>query len=260
MKILRSLGVIHLCGLLLLVSSAAQSAVIDAYFGMNFVGGTLSTGSLAPFEVNLIDITYTGGGGGTYTTAMPVFGGTYIESGGTAPRTGLPDYAGLTATPTYTTQPVIAGVPTGDGETTRTLNQTVAIDWNTSGSFPIIDITSITVDTFVFGGPWTLTFTTPYKVGLIPPGAINELDSLLFTPFGDIYDGLVGVAGNPVGSAVVTATPAGLENYINSAFGDFTFAAAQPVPIPAAVWLFGTGLIGLIGISRRKKAALIFSV
>jgi hypothetical protein len=27
------------------------------------------------------------------------------------------------------------------------------------------------------------------------------------------------------------------------------------VPIPAAVWLFGSGLLGLIGVARRKKAA-----
>lgn len=27
-----------------------------------------------------------------------------------------------------------------------------------------------------------------------------------------------------------------------------------PVPIPATVWLFGSGLIGLIGVARRKKA------
>jgi hypothetical protein len=26
------------------------------------------------------------------------------------------------------------------------------------------------------------------------------------------------------------------------------------VPVPAAVWLFGSGLLGLIGIARRKKA------
>ncbi len=26
-----------------------------------------------------------------------------------------------------------------------------------------------------------------------------------------------------------------------------------PVPVPAAVWLFGSGLIGLIGVARRKK-------
>jgi hypothetical protein len=30
-------------------------------------------------------------------------------------------------------------------------------------------------------------------------------------------------------------------------------AYASPVPVPAAVWLFGSGLIGLIGIARRKN-------
>ncbi len=28
----------------------------------------------------------------------------------------------------------------------------------------------------------------------------------------------------------------------------------QVVPVPAAVWLFGSGLIGLVGVARRKKA------
>ena len=28
---------------------------------------------------------------------------------------------------------------------------------------------------------------------------------------------------------------------------------ASPVPVPAAVWLFGSGLLGLVGIARRKK-------
>ena len=28
----------------------------------------------------------------------------------------------------------------------------------------------------------------------------------------------------------------------------------QPIPVPAAVWLFGSGLIGLVGLARRKKA------
>jgi len=27
------------------------------------------------------------------------------------------------------------------------------------------------------------------------------------------------------------------------------------VPVPAAVWLFGSGLLGLVGMARRKKSA-----
>jgi len=30
--------------------------------------------------------------------------------------------------------------------------------------------------------------------------------------------------------------------------------AGTVVPVPAAVWLFGSGLLGLIGIARRNKA------
>jgi hypothetical protein len=32
-----------------------------------------------------------------------------------------------------------------------------------------------------------------------------------------------------------------------------TFTPAAAVPVPAAVWLFGSGLLGLIGIARRKE-------
>ncbi len=30
--------------------------------------------------------------------------------------------------------------------------------------------------------------------------------------------------------------------------------AVEPVPLPAAAWLFGSGLLGLLGIARRKKS------
>jgi hypothetical protein len=41
--------------------------------------------------------------------------------------------------------------------------------------------------------------------------------------------------------------------------GNLTFtgnAQGAPVPLPAAVWLFGSGLLGLVGVSRRRKIAV----
>jgi len=39
--------------------------------------------------------------------------------------------------------------------------------------------------------------------------------------------------------------------FYSIAFDNFSITA---VPVPAAIWLFGSGLIGLIGVARRKKA------
>ena len=36
--------------------------------------------------------------------------------------------------------------------------------------------------------------------------------------------------------------------------GTFLVRGISTIPVPAAVWLFGSGLIGLIGVARRKKA------
>ena len=35
--------------------------------------------------------------------------------------------------------------------------------------------------------------------------------------------------------------------------GDCSTVSVSPVPVPAAVWLFGSGLLGLVGMSRRKE-------
>lgn len=50
-------------------------------------------------------------------------------------------------------------------------------------------------------------------------------------------------SGFPVGYATV--------NWDSTITIAYTYAA---VPVPAAVWLFGSGLLGLIGMARRKKA------
>jgi hypothetical protein len=48
------------------------------------------------------------------------------------------------------------------------------------------------------------------------------------------------------GSACITPGSANI-----SGSGDCS-VSVSPVPVPAAIWLFGSGLVGLVGISRRK--------
>jgi len=42
------------------------------------------------------------------------------------------------------------------------------------------------------------------------------------------------------------------QNCSTMVFDNVQFRAASAVPVPAAVWLFGSGLLGLAGLSRRK--------
>jgi hypothetical protein len=47
----------------------------------------------------------------------------------------------------------------------------------------------------------------------------------------------------------------GAANCVSDAYFDNASMTVAAVPVPAAVWLFGSGLLGLIGVARRKKAA-----
>jgi len=44
-------------------------------------------------------------------------------------------------------------------------------------------------------------------------------------------------------------------NCTSEAYFDNISVTVEAIPVPAAVWLFGSGLIGLVGVARKKKAA-----
>lgn len=62
--------------------------------------------------------------------------------------------------------------------------------------------------------------------------------------------------------AWIVATSSGVQTYGDKPNNNYTWfvhsgdvgAAVSSVPVPAAVWLFGSGLLGLIGVARRKAA------
>lgn len=75
--------------------------------------------------------------------------------------------------------------------------------------------------------------------------------------------GLLSVTLNPLwangkvqvgfNNAVDNYDPSGMF-YDNTCFNNDGSCTAPPVPVPAAVWLFGSGLLGLVGVARRRKS------
>jgi hypothetical protein len=91
-------------------------------------------------------------------------------------------------------------------------------------------------------------FDGPYYGGPVPTGDhVWMLASI--DPDGDGVNGISMAAGGPF--AFFNAN----FNADMSPIGDVSDIPVAAVPVPAAVWLFGSGLLGLVGIARRKKRA-----
>jgi hypothetical protein len=62
----------------------------------------------------------------------------------------------------------------------------------------------------------------------------------------------MGITWGTVNSSAVTS----IEFFVTGAqnMDSIIDNVSAVVPVPAAVWLFGSGLLGLVGIAKRKKA------
>jgi hypothetical protein len=92
---------------------------------------------------------------------------------------------------------------------------------------------------------------------------VNDVIATIISPLGST-DGVSSLDGEPwiwsfnrASSDIYSIQVefiGGKTNNIGLAFDNFS-PATSAVPIPATVWLFGSGLLGLVGIARRNKAA-----
>jgi hypothetical protein len=93
----------------------------------------------------------------------------------------------------------------------------------------------------------------------VDPFGTADVDLSVIQDGADISDwtGLSLSAVAPAGTAEVQAFLLHIQTGDPCCAGGSLFwddVSLTAVPVPAAVWLFGSGLIGLIGIARRRKS------
>lgn len=64
-----------------------------------------------------------------------------------------------------------------------------------------------------------------------------------------VFDAIDPATGIGTGSMSASA------GILGGASGDFTWQAVNPVPVPAAAWMFGSALLGLASVGRKRKLA-----
>ncbi|NOS81638.1 MAG: VPLPA-CTERM sorting domain-containing protein [Nitrospira sp.] len=100
--------------------------------------------------------------------------------------------------------------------------------------------------------PTTLNPGTDYVVGSYISG---ELGTALFGGNGTVDSNInvIDVRYSPFGSAAFEFPGLTDPGTDGAAFlGANIRGSASPVPLPAAVWLFGSGVAGLVGLARRR--------
>ncbi|MCP4128542.1 MAG: hypothetical protein GY753_15985 [Gammaproteobacteria bacterium] len=144
---------------------------------------------------------------------------------------------------------------TAEGLYANNLNNP-ANTWNTwstdNGINELTFLDSNTTNSGFYGGP-TLT---DIQAGDLNWGSYPTSDSSATVNYAD--EVILGIAIE-TGSGWANGFTGLLDNVIIETSDDRLIfdleVSASPVPIPAAVWLFGSGLLGLIGFSKRKKVA-----
>lgn len=155
----------------------------------------------------------------------------------------------------------LASIPSGPAvsgtynDVTGDFNATMGV--STGGTF------TLTGTGLLFDGSGTLANNSQLSITFTNPTGLLQANEIGFLP-GYICCGSSNQDPNSLiasgGNMVITLWGANFGggifngNYVTHDLGIDLRLSMSPVPIPAAVWLFGSGLLGLVGVARRKKA------
>lgn len=89
------------------------------------------------------------------------------------------------------------------------------------------------------------------SLGSVTPYA-DTLDYSYFPGF--TFQGPAPMAATSLSAGVLSGPFVGIRGYVDIGSGNsMTVTAISSVPVPAAAWLFGSGIVGLLGFARRRS-------
>jgi len=106
-------------------------------------------------------------------------------------------------------------------------------------------------DDFLFGAK--ASYMLPIGPSPVATTTFNTTDLGVIT-VGVNPSGTLPLTDDGIGGSPMKAGPFPGFN-ANFDFDNMTLISDGIIPVPAAVWLFSSGLLGLVGMARRKKAA-----
>ena len=203
-----------------------KKSAIAVSLALVFGAGTVSAAPMTSATFTMLD--GTGGTVGVDTTVTGSIGGGAWAVSSTTPFFGQQwtAHSGTTFGPgTYTIPTVQGGTYTGVVVGAGQVGGHILFNWSTTADIDVVNVWDVT----------TVGLVSTYKSTDVTAGPGIGANTPITAP-----DGIRGL------SMIDGAFPGFNANF------DFTTA----VPVPAAVWLFGSGLLGLVGVARRKMKAV----
>jgi len=144
------------------------------------------------------------------------------------------------------TDPIVGGTPGNLFLKAGTIVSSHYVEWDPSGTKQVEATINTDSQIFAFIFSDTNLFASDAALGL--PGL--DYNDFLFRGM-ELNTDTIAYNGNSADIDWLASNPGDWARMITA----FSPGGIPEVPVPAAVWLFGTALIGLFGFSKRRKAA-----